>query len=681
MRFAGILVRPLLFVMVVALPLGGTEVPAKPSEHPLTAAEVAAAPATIDALVLADLTAHGVTPNPDCDEPTFLRRAYLALIGRIPTLEEIAAYTGAAPGPSRRRALIAQLQAGPGRVHHDFTWWADLLRLATNLGDRYPGQAYLDWVKEQVRANRHYDVLVRDLITAQGPALARGNGATGYYLRDAGMPLDSMANTIQVFLGTRVQCAMCHNHPTDRWTRQEFYAQAAYTEGVAIRRDLPGVAKLRQMAKVQNLSPGVRDELAFIGNSLGLRVEPGMQATIALPVDYQYPDAKPGTVIPAHALFGAPASVPPGVSPVQVYAAWLTSPANPRFTRTIVNRLWKRAFGLGLDEPVDNLTDSATPTNPDLMRFLTKLMVSVDYDLTRFSGMLYATRAWQRQASASEPVGGEPYRFPGPLLHRMSAEQIWDSLLTLAVPDLDRRQGANAEGLYRFYTANHGRSATELFNLAAQRGALRDAQRRIERELDARWREMAPLTNRDSGRGKRLSEEIAALSAEHARLAEQLDPGRMAGGDPAAGRAAQFLRAAELPSPAPPGHLLRIFGQSDRELIDSARSEPATTQALAMLNGFIDQELLAEDALFYRTVLRPKEVGERVEILFEAVLTRPPTSRERDLGRAELAATLLDYRKEGKGGPDADLAKEAAKEALRNLAWVLLNGHEFLFVQ
>ena len=632
-------------------------------------------------MVLADLQAHGQTPNPDSDEPTFLRRAYLTIIGRIPTLEEIAAYHAAPPGPSRRRGLITKLQASPGRVHHDFTWWADLLRLATNLGDRYPGQAYLDWVKEQVRTNRHYDALVRDLITAQGSALARGNGATGYYLRDAGMPLDNMANTIQVFLGTRVQCAMCHNHPTDRWTRQEFYAQAAFTEGVAIKRDLPGVGKLRQMAKAQMLPSGVRDELAFIGNSLGLRVEPSAQASIALPDDYQYPDAKPGTVIPAHALFGTPAPVPPGTAPVQVYAAWLTSPANPRFTRTIVNRLWKRAFGLGLDEPVDNLTDNSTPTNPALLRFLSRLLVALDYDLTRFTGILYATQTWQRQVSPREPVGGEPYRYPGPLLRRMTAEQLWDSLLTLAVPDLDRRQGENAEGLYRFYAANQGRSPTELFRLAEQRGALRDAQRRIERELAVRWRELAPLTNRESGRGKHLGTEIAALSAEHARLGEQLDSGRMAGGRALTGRAAQFVRAAELPSPAPAGHVLRIFGQSDRELIDSARSEPAATQALTLLNGFIDQELLAEDALFYRTMLRPKDVRDRVEVLFQAILTRPPTRREAELGRAELAATLLEYRKAGKGGPDADLAKESAKEALRNLAWVLLNGQEFLFVQ
>lgn len=648
--------------------------------HPLTDAEIASAATTIDQLVTADLTAHGQKPNAPVDEYTFLRRACLAIIGRIPTIDETESYL-AQSGKDKRNKLIAALLDQPGRIHHEFTWWADLLRISTRLGDRYPGNAYVDWMKEQIRANTPYDQVVRKLITAEGPALARGNGNTGYYLRDAGMPLDNMANTVQVFLGTRVQCAQCHDHPFDKWTRKQFYELAAYTNSVGIGREVKGLGALGKKAQEGGMSQGLKDALRLIGNSIVLNVQGGNKATIPLPSDYQYKDAKPGDTMTAKSLFGADAPIAKDQPAKIAYADWLTSPDNPRFTLVIANRLWKRAFGLGLIEPVDNLTDTSVAANPALMDFLVKLMRSVDYDTKRFSQILYQTDTWQRAASAVEPSVTEPYRFPGPLLRRMTAEQLWDSMLSLAVPDLDSRVGESAERLYQFYDDNKGKSAKELFALAQDIGEARDKRRGLDQQVRELRGQLDGIANKDSIEARRAKAQLREIYTQLEELGNKSDLSRMVAikKNPKLNNEL-FVRADELPSPAPAGHFLRTFGQSDRDVIDGANSGPATTQALTMLNGFIDRELLKERSVLYKAMLKPKDVGGKVDALFLAILTRQPTNAERELGKQEIAHSLIAGRKESKSD-SADVGKEAATAALHNLAWVLLNGNEFMFVQ
>ena len=661
--------------------------PAPPTagrSHPLSDTEITQAVATIDRLVLAGLSAHGQKPNPPTDDATFLRRAYLQILGRIPTAEEATTFLTSIAG-NRRNQLITDLMAHPGRVHHEFTWWADLLRISTRLGDRYPGNAYVDWMKDAIRANKPYDQIVRELITAEGPAMARGNGATGYYLRDAGMPLDNMANTIQVFLGTRVQCAMCHDHPFDKWKRKEFYELAAYTNSVSINREVKGLGEFRRKAKEAGGSQNTFNALRMIGNTIALGVHGGDRAMIELPADYQYHDAKPKDKVTAKPLFG---ELPPVVDgkmvgqqrPKVTYAAWLTAPENPRFSQVIANRMWKRAFGLGLIEPVDNLTDDTVASDPELLAYLTKLMISVDYDLTRFSAILYRTEAWQRAATTSEVTAGDPYYFPGPILRRLSAEQLWDSLLTLAVPELDQRQGESAERLYQFYEDNKGKSAKELFELAQEMAGRRDRMLVIDGEAKELRQQLATTQPKDSPAALTLKAKLRSLQEEREKLAQQADTYRMVAIKKKQNGPDNFVRADELPSPAPAGHFLRVFGQSDRDIIEAASTAPATTQALTMLNGFIDRELLKERSVLYQVMLSPRDVGGKVDMLFLALLSRAPTVRERDIGKAEIAHAMLTLSQQRKKVA-TDVSQEAAKAALHNLAWVLLNSNEFLFIQ
>ncbi|MEZ5386830.1 MAG: DUF1553 domain-containing protein [Prosthecobacter sp.] len=132
---------------------------------------------------------------------------------------------------------------------------------------------------------------------------------------------------------------------------------------------------------------------------------------------------------------------------LQAFADWMTSPENPRFTKMIANRLWKRVFGVGLIEPVDELMDSTVAMNPALMQQLEKLMIGLRYDVKAYLSVLYNTQAYQNEATKAELMPGETYHFTGPVLRRMTAEQIYDSFVTLihATPDLPRRRGIDSE--------------------------------------------------------------------------------------------------------------------------------------------------------------------------------------------------------------------------------------------
>ena len=185
---------------------------------------------SIDQKIDRRLKSYRQRPNKKINDEAFLRRAYLKIIGRIPTIEETDAFMSKRTSSSRK-ALIDELLASEGYVHNWFIYWADILRASGSV-DRGPdGVPFILHIKESLSENKPYNLFVHDMLAATGPLWARGNGEVGYFYRDAGMGLDSMANTVRVFLGTSLECAQCHDHPFDRWTQKQFYEMAAYTYG------------------------------------------------------------------------------------------------------------------------------------------------------------------------------------------------------------------------------------------------------------------------------------------------------------------------------------------------------------------------------------------------------------------------------------------------------------------
>ena len=285
-----------------------------------------------------------------------------------------------------------------------FNWWADLLRLQSRMrgGNQIgAGQFYIHWVKEQIEKNIPFDQMAYNLVTAEG--YPWDNGAVGYYLRDAGMPLDNMSNTTQVFLGTQMVCAQCHNHPFDRWTQMEYYQMASYTYGITSSKGGEIQSKLRKYFDQKNKNLSYKDrkkktqskEATALRRSLQEMLRPlryGATHTgrkLNLPHDYQYADANPKSPVTASPIFENELKTEKGESKVHAYGQWIIDPKNPRFTKVIANRMWKKVFGRGLVEPVDDWHDDTTASIPALLEHLEKLMVRLDYDLSEFQKFFF----------------------------------------------------------------------------------------------------------------------------------------------------------------------------------------------------------------------------------------------------------------------------------------------------
>jgi len=183
--------------------------------------ELAATAAKIDELVSKKLAAEKIKPNALTTDEVFVRRIYLDTVGRVPTKAETLAFLDSKEADKRAK-LIDQLLSGDGYVQNFFNFWADVLRIKNGLlpggQGREAGAAYIQWLKDSLRENKPYDVMVREMLTADGGTYE--DGAVGFYLRDYQMPLDNMAVTTQIFLGTQMVCAQCHNHPFDKWSQQ-----------------------------------------------------------------------------------------------------------------------------------------------------------------------------------------------------------------------------------------------------------------------------------------------------------------------------------------------------------------------------------------------------------------------------------------------------------------------------
>ncbi|MBK8976961.1 MAG: DUF1549 domain-containing protein [Planctomycetes bacterium] len=660
----------------------------------------------IDAAVEQDLRAHDLTPNPTVDDATFVRRTWLRIGGRAPTLAETRAFLDDR-GPDKRTRLVDDLLASPAHQSRMVNFWADLLRAKTRLVRQTSGEPFLDFIRRSVADNVPYDSFVRAMLTAEGPAHARDNGATGYLMRDLGMPHDSMANTARVFLGTRIECAQCHDHPfDDAWTQRRFFELSAFQGG--LRYTDIGLFETelgkRLLASARDLAGEYGDAgqraLRRFGQQLAVGISGSGAAAVALPDDYQYEDAKPGSFVTAQVPFGQLADVPEphrlgrlelrrlpplarrGAIPYAdvdsraAFARWLTSDDNPRFAAVIAARMFALAMGRGPLEPVDDLHDDTVFPNPALWSALEGTMRAVRYDLRQFERILYRTRLYQRTAAAPPEGGDEPFRFQGPAIQRLGAEQLWDSLLTLALDDPDATiapPGARAEPVYARFEEIANLSDTELAArlerevlryadpeeyrrvVARERREQLAAQQELSRQQREALREQAaPLLKalRDARR-RQDQREVARIAAELAALRQQ------AAGGPAGARRA-LARASELPSPAPDGHLLREFGQSDRETIEAANRDATVPQALRLLNGFVDEQLADPSTALSRALAacsRPEDV---VETAFLCILQRSPAPDE-------LRTWLPDLR-----------ADRAA--ALGDLVWTLVNSHEFRFI-
>lgn len=619
-------------VTAPAAPTKDKEIRKAPTEEQLIAAA-----RQVDTLVAKIYKRKGVTVPLDASDPVFLRRSFLLAVGRIPTVEEARVFLES-DDPNKRVLLVRYLMKSKGYESHMGNWLVDMLRVRENFDNGRTAAPYMTWVRKAVAENKPFDELTRELLSAQGPMWQ--NGAVGYYIRDKGMELDNMSNTMRLFLGTRMECAQCHDHPMEDWERMDFYRLAAFTNGQKeIRRNVWNTV-WREMREAKQERTPLGRMVRFLGDEVYYASLTGAgTGRIKLPGDYQYSDGDPNEWVSAHTPFGKAIRMSKRRDDddgLETFAAWVTDPRNQRFATVITNRMWKRIIGTGLFEPVDEYVEPEKTTSPELTRYMVRLMHELGYDLRAFQHVLMLTRVYAFASSEKELAPGEKPMFDGRKIERMSAEQYWDSIVTLIAgnPDKLPTRGSSDAIYYRGKPVLVG----EMTMADLQKEVLAIENPKKLRKYAANLMERIQKGSKSGGK----KDKDMMMRARGGR-------GALRG----------IARASELASPAPKGHVLEIFGQSDRVLLDSATKEANATQVLSMLNGQVEKLVVANSQAHIHK-LSQGSVQDRIRSLFFGTLSRPPSKGEMKLMEAEIAAR-------GESG-------------YRNIISALINTREFIFV-
>jgi hypothetical protein len=342
----------------------------------------------IDELIHAKLQKLRINPSAICTDEEFLRRASLDICGVLPTSDEVRSFV-ASPDPDKRAHLIDQLLARPEFVDLWVMKWSELLMIRT-----VPNQVsykamllYYGWLQDRIQANTPIDALVRELVAAKGGTFSAP--ATNYFQHERDT-LKTAENVAQVFMGMRIQCAQCHNHPFDRWTMDDYYGFANF---------------FAQIGRKQGEDP--RETIVFTSGG----------------GDVKHPVG--GRVVPPKFLGGAAPDVA-GRDRREVLAAWLASPENPHFGRNLVNIVWAHFFGRGIVDQVDDVRVSNPPVNEPLLDSLARGFVESGYDFKKLVREICTSRAYQRSTRPNATNADDERNFSRAQLRRIRAEVLLD---------------------------------------------------------------------------------------------------------------------------------------------------------------------------------------------------------------------------------------------------------------
>lgn len=403
----------------------------------------------IDDHVYAKLAALRIEPSLLCDDATFVRRAYLDAIGTLPSPPEVQAFLSD-PKPDKRSRLVEQLLKRPEFVDFWALQLGDILQNRKERDHDVRGskgvRAMHQWLRQQLAADRSWRDIATAVLLAEGPC--DQNPAVGYYIVTVGEKsaeesevADSVA---QAFLGTRIGCARCHNHPLEKYTQDDFYHFASFFSRVSLDRQRPEEAAshlvvgtrhmlnlrqqiVQQQQKVKELQ-GASGESKQIEEATKRITDLENQIDAARQSDVQTRQPRTGENLKPRPLDGSTLEMIAGQDPRIPLVRWMTDPANENFSGAMVNRLWKHFLGVGLVEPVDDLRATNPPSNRELWKLLNREFVTSGYELRHVMRLIMNSRVYQLSAE-TRPANVRDARFYSHFYaRRLAAEVLLDAI-------------------------------------------------------------------------------------------------------------------------------------------------------------------------------------------------------------------------------------------------------------
>jgi len=349
----------------------------------------------IDQFVVEKLNDLKIRPSERCSDEVFLRRVMLDLIGIQPTPDEVRAFL-ANDSPNKREELIDSLFDRSEFVDQWSLKWGDLLQNSrTHLSD--PAVfAFREWIRSAVQQNMPLDEFARRILTSRGSFT--DDPASAYY-QVSKDPDDTLQRATQVFCGVRMLCAKCHPHPFENWTQADYYGLNSFFNQVA--------------TKADPRQTGVKNARKVLLNLTAAHAR----------------NPRTGKLQPPRYLGGEEPEIPANTDRRTVYAAWLTTPENPFFARSMANRVWSYFFHRGVIHPVDDLRTTNPAINPKLLDALAEELVNAKFDARRLMRLIVTSETYQRSSISNETNAHDEMNFSRMVPRRVPAEALLDSLL------------------------------------------------------------------------------------------------------------------------------------------------------------------------------------------------------------------------------------------------------------
>ncbi len=382
----------------------------------------------IDQQLAQELPQYAANRSGRCDDETFCRRVCIDIAGRLPWADELELFV-LDPGSAKRRELVRQLLQSPDYGSRWARYWRDVIfyRSSDVRALRAAG-AFEEFMTDQLNRNVSWDRIVTQMLTATG--IIYQEGATGLLMAQLAEPEPVAAEVSRIFLGIQIQCAQCHDHPTDRWKREQFHHFAAFFPRARVR-PVP--------------APGGRSFMVFSMD------QPRRIRGRRVPVEHFMPDlddpqARGKLMQPKFFLTGQSLSV--GATDQQrrqALARWITSKQNPWFAKALVNRMWHELVGRGFYEPVDDMGPDREAVAPNTLDLLAQAFIDADYDLKWLVETICLTEAYQQASRNAPPNQDVPFARGCPT--RLRPDVLLDSLLQALQVELEpvrsRRRGFN----------------------------------------------------------------------------------------------------------------------------------------------------------------------------------------------------------------------------------------------